>query len=81
MIVVNTGAIARNTRKYIEERNMLSKKQTYDSHIDKSMRAYKMLNIAQEITEELSNKNSILHEVDIDTVDKTELFMNHNKNN
>lgn len=66
MIVVNTGAIARNCRKYIEERSRLSRMQTYDSHIDKGMRTYKMLNIAKEITEELSNKNGILHEIDVD---------------
>ena len=67
MIVVNTGAIARNCRKYIEERSRLSRMQTYDSHIDKGMRTYKMLNIAKEITEELSNKNGILHKIDVDT--------------
>lgn len=67
MIVVNTGAIARNCRKHIEERSRLSRMQTYDSHIDKGMRTYKMLNIAKEITEELSNKNGILHKIDVDT--------------
>lgn len=67
MIIVNTGAIARNCRKYIEERSRLSRIQTYDSHIDKGMRTYKMLNIAKEITEEFSNKNGILHEIDVDT--------------
>lgn len=66
MIVVNTGAIARHFKKHREEENRLSRMQTYDSHIDKSMRQYKVLCLAKKITEELSDKNGIVHEADID---------------
>ena len=75
MIVVNVGAIARNCEEYIEERSKLSRMQTYDSHIDKGMRAYKMLNIAQELTEELSNKNGVLHEIDIDAINVNIIYI------